>query len=76
MVLRDVLVQGAVGIVVGIPIAFAGGQLVANQLYRVSPTDPTMPAAAASYSFSASPSQAMGRRDASRIDPIRALRQE
>ena len=77
MVLRDVLVQGAVGIVVGIPIAFAGGQLVANQLYGVSPTDPTMPAAAALVLVLCLTLAGYGpARRASRIDPIRALRQE
>ena len=47
MVLREALFQGVVGILIGIPAAFAATQLVASQLYGVSPSDPRHAAMAA-----------------------------
>jgi len=39
MVIREAMVQGLIGILIGIPAAFAALRLVANQLYGVSPND-------------------------------------
>jgi predicted permease len=47
MVLREGLSQGVIGILIGIPAALAATQLVSNQLYGVSPTDPQHSAAGA-----------------------------
>jgi macrolide transport system ATP-binding/permease protein len=77
MVIGDALRQAAIGILIGIPTAFAVTRLIANQLYGVSPTDPRNAATAALMLIAClglagySPA-----RRASRIDPVRALRQE
>jgi predicted permease len=47
IVVREALFQGVVGISIGIPAALAATQLVANQLYGVSPSDPRHAAMAA-----------------------------
>jgi putative ABC transport system permease protein len=77
MVIREALEQAAAGVVAGIPIAFAATRLMGNQLYGVSATDPRNAVVAAvvlvaSLGLAAS----LVARRASRIDPIRALRQD
>jgi predicted permease len=77
LVIREALAQAAVGIVIGVPIAFAATRLIANQLYGVSPGDPQYVAAAAVVVVAALAAAAyLPSRRASRIDPIRALHQE
>jgi ABC-type antimicrobial peptide transport system permease subunit len=41
MILREVAILVAVGIVIAIPAAWAASRYVASQLYDVTPTDPT-----------------------------------
>ncbi|HWF47275.1 MAG TPA: ABC transporter permease [Bryobacteraceae bacterium] len=77
MVIREALVQGFIGIVIGIPAAFAALQLVTDQLYGVSPNDPKYSAAAAvvlllCITFAGY----LPARRASRVDPLTALRYE
>jgi macrolide transport system ATP-binding/permease protein len=77
MVIRDALVQGVVGLLVGIPAAFAMARLVANQLYGVSPTDPKASATAALVLILCiTIAGYVPARRASRIDAMRALRDE
>ncbi|MBV8864565.1 MAG: ABC transporter permease, partial [Acidobacteriaceae bacterium] len=77
MVVREALMQGFTGVVIGIAAAFAALRLVANQLYGVSPDDPKYSVAAAvvlllCITF-ASYVPALR---AARIDPMAALRHE
>ena len=77
MVIREVLAQSAAGIVVGIATTFAATRLIARQLYGVNPADPQNATAAASILIAClAVAGYLPARRASRIDPIRALRQE
>lgn len=77
MVLERVLVQGAIGVLLGIPIAFIASRVIASQLYGVSPTDPRNSAlAAAGLILCITIAGLIPARRAARIDPIVALRAE
>jgi predicted permease len=77
MIIREALVQGVIGIVIGVPAAFAALQLVANQLYGVSPTDPKYSVAAALVLLIClAVAGWIPALRASRVDPIVALRYE
>jgi predicted permease len=77
MVLRGALVQLGLGLAVGIPVALAGGRLLANQLYGVKSHDPvilglvTVLLAACALLAGFIPA-----RRAASIDPMQALRTE
>ncbi len=77
MVVREALVQGFIGIAIGIPAAFVALRVVANQLYGVSPNDPKYAAAAALVLLLCiSLASYIPARRASRVDPLVALRYE
>ena len=77
MIIRSVLWQGVMGIAAGVPAAFLAMRLVQSQLYGVSPADPTQAAVAAVVLLLAVLLAGyLPARRASRIDPVRALRQE
>ena len=77
MVLREALFQGAVGILIGIPAAVAATQLVANQLYGVSPNDPQHSATAALVLILCiTIAGYVPARRAAKVDPMVALRCE
>jgi len=77
MVIREALAQSAAGIVVGIAMTFAATRLIASQLYGVNPADPQNATAAASILIAClAVAGYLPARRASRIDPIRAQRQE
>jgi predicted permease len=77
MVIREALAQSAAGIVVGTAMTFAATRLIASQLYGVNPADPQSATAAALILIVClGVAGYLPARRASRIDPIRALRQE
>jgi predicted permease len=77
MVVREALVQGAAGILIGIPAAFAASQLVAGQLYGVRPGDPQhFAVAAVVLVVCITIAGYLPARRASRVDPTVALRHE
>jgi predicted permease len=77
MILRQVLLLAAVGLAIGVPIAYGASKLVASFLYGIKPNDPLALAAAVVILTGAAilAGYAPARR-ASRIDPMVALRHE
>jgi ABC-type antimicrobial peptide transport system permease subunit len=77
MVIRDALGHATVGILMGIPITFAVTRLMAHQLYGVRSADPATTSAAVLLLIGCLAVAAyLPARRASRIDPIRGLRQD
>ena len=77
MVLRGVIVQLGLGLVVGLPVALAGGRLLSSQLYGVKSHDPVIVASAAIVlAASALLAGLVPARRAASIEPMRALRIE
>jgi predicted permease len=77
MVLREVLVLLGIGLLIGVPTAYALSRYVSSQLFNVQPADPfTALAAIAVLVAVAVGSGLIPARRASGIDPITALRYE
>ena len=77
LVLRDTFTLVVVGVVCGIPIALAGAQLLASQLYEVGPNDPlTVWLGLVTLSVTALLAGYLPARRAARVDPVVALRAE
>lgn len=75
MVLVESLSMAAIGVAVGIPAVLLAGRLVASQLYGLTPADPwTLGVSAAILLGSAMAAGAAPSIRASRMDPVRALR--
>jgi predicted permease len=77
LVLRGALVQVGLGLAIGIPVAVAGGRLLASELYGVKGHEPVIFAlAAVLLAICALAAGFLPARRASALDPIAALRQE
>jgi ABC-type antimicrobial peptide transport system permease subunit len=77
LVMREVLLLGGVGIVVGLPAALAVTGLVRSQLYGIQPNDPaTIALATAGIAAIAALSGFIPARRATRVDPVKAIRSE
>jgi predicted permease len=77
MVLREVWMLGALGVLIGVPVALATSRLVESFLYGTKPNDPAALAAAVLTLLAAALAAGYGpARRASRVDPIIALRDE
>jgi predicted permease len=77
MVLGDAFRVVAVGLLVGLPLAFAGARLLRAQLFELSPHDPlTLGLALGAIVIVAGVSGLLPARKASRVDPMVALRCE
>jgi ABC-type antimicrobial peptide transport system permease subunit len=75
LVLRGALLQLGLGLLVGIPLALAGGRLAASQLYGVKSHDPLiLGAATAILAVCALFAGFVPARRAASIDPLEALR--
>jgi len=67
----------AIGLVIGLAVAFVGTQLLSSLLYEVSPTDPlTFVVTSVIFAMVAFAATYVPARRAARLDPIRLLRQE
>jgi ABC-type antimicrobial peptide transport system permease subunit len=77
MILRESLIVAAIGIAMGIPIAFASSRLMKSMLFGLSPADPlTFIAALVSVAAVALISAFLPARRASSVEPMVALRYE
>jgi macrolide transport system ATP-binding/permease protein len=77
LVLRQVIVLGLAGLVIGLPVALAASKLVESFLFGTEPNDPLAITAAVAMLLAATAVAAyVPARRASRIDPMVALRHE
>jgi macrolide transport system ATP-binding/permease protein len=77
MVLREVLLVTLAGLAIGVPAALATSKLVKSFLFGMKPDDPfAFTAAAAILSCAAAAAAFLPARNASRMDPMAALRHE
>jgi len=77
MVLKESLVLVGVGLVIGVPAAWAAASLISSQLFGVNPSDPVaLVTAAISLTAVAALAGYLPARKASRVNPLIALRYE
>ena len=77
IVLREVLLLAAIGVLISVPVALAGSKLVESFLFGMTPTDPAAVTGAVGILASAALLAGyLPARHASRIEPVIALRHE
>ena len=77
MVLRESLIVGVAGLVVGVPLAIAGARLLRSTLFGLGPGDPfSFAAALAGIVVVTLIASLIPARRAASVDPILALRME
>ena len=77
MVMRSAILQMALGLVIGIPVALIAAHYMADQLYAVKPDDPlSLAIAVVVLSAAASVAGFIPARRAANIEPMTALRIE
>jgi ABC-type antimicrobial peptide transport system permease subunit len=77
MVLRRALLQAALGLAIGLPLALVEGTVLSSQLYSVTSRDPfVLTLAVVVLSASAGVAACLPALRAASIDPIKALRSE
>jgi predicted permease len=77
MILRESLIVAAIGIAIGLPLAFAGSRLMKSMLFGLSPADPlTFLVALVGVGAVALISALLPARSASSVEPMVALRHE
>jgi len=77
LVMREVVLLAAIGIGVGLPLSVAAGRLMQSQFFGVSPTDPlTLTLATFTLLAVALAAGYVPAGQATRVDPMRALRAE
>lgn len=77
LILRGAFWLICAGLIIGIPLAFAAGRFLGNQLYGVNPFSPAVTSAAvAALGLSAFVASLVPALRASRISPVEALRGE
>jgi ABC-type antimicrobial peptide transport system permease subunit len=77
MVLREVFLLAAAGLLLGLPLAWAAGRFVMDLLYGLTPDDPLNVVAAVSVLlFATFAAGFIPARRAARVDPMVALRGE
>lgn len=77
MVLRGSLIVGAIGVVIGLPLAIAGAKYLESMLFGVKPADPRyFIAAVGGIALVTLAASLIPARRAASVDPIQALRSE
>jgi putative ABC transport system permease protein len=77
MVIRQGMLLTAVGLIIGVALAFAVTRVMASLLFEVAPTDPiTFAGVALILSLVALAASFLPARHATRVDPLEALRYE
>jgi ABC-type antimicrobial peptide transport system permease subunit len=77
LILREVVTMSAIGLAIGLPLAYAVGRLVESQLFGVKASDPLVfAAAAAALASVAMLAGWLPARKAASVDPMVALRYE
>lgn len=77
MIVRHTAILAAIGLAIGLPVAFGASRIVESMLFGVKADDPTSIAAAAvTMAIAAIAAGYVPARHASRIDPLAALRRE
>jgi ABC-type antimicrobial peptide transport system permease subunit len=77
MILKHALILVTIGVALGLAGAIAGGRVLGNMLYGISPHNPLLLAAACfSIILTAAAAAYLPARHAASIDPMQALRNE